>query len=69
MLIVFGGLQGLEASLESDESLGVEDSSSLFQHYVNTCPEQGSRTIRTEEALLITMAALRPHINQANKST
>ena len=29
-------------------------------------PTQGSRTIRTEEALLITMALLQPHIGNAN---
>ncbi|XP_052764247.1 putative methyltransferase C9orf114 [Mya arenaria] len=61
-LVVFGGVKGLEASLESDEQLGVEDPSLLFQHYLNTCPQQGSRTIRTEEAILITMAGLRPKL-------
>ena len=66
MLIVFGGLQGLEASLESDESLNIIDPSLLFHYYINTCPGQGSRTIRTEEALLITMAALRPCVTAAN---
>ena len=68
-MIVFGGLQGLEASLESDESLNAMDPSSLFHHYINTCPDQGSRTIRTEEALLITMAALRPHIKLTNQES
>jgi len=48
LLLVFGGLQGLEASLESDENLTVDDVSLLFQFYLNTCPNQGSRTIRTE---------------------
>ena len=47
-LIVFGGVQGLEASLETDENLDIDDPSLLFQHYLNTCPSQGSRTIRTE---------------------
>lgn len=47
-MLVFGGLQGLEASLESDESLTVDDVSLLFHFYLNTCPNQGSRTIRTE---------------------
>ncbi|KAK3750223.1 hypothetical protein QZH41_015580, partial [Actinostola sp. cb2023] len=60
MLVVFGGLRGLEASLESDESLDVSTPDILFHHYLNTCPGQGSRTIRTEEAILITMATLRP---------
>ena len=68
MLIVFGGLHGLETSLESDESLNAVDPSSLFHYYINTCPGQGSRTIRTEEAILITMASMRPVIAQANKT-
>lgn len=57
-IIVFGGLQGLESALTSDE-LEVDDVSLLFDHYLNTCPQQGSRTIRTEEAILITLAELR----------
>ena len=48
LLVVFGGLQGLEASLESDESMKVDDVSEVFDLYLNTCPQQGSRTIRTE---------------------
>lgn len=48
MLLVFGGLKGLEASLESDETLQESEVELLFDHYVNTCPQQGSRTIRTE---------------------
>ncbi|KAJ8870691.1 hypothetical protein PR048_029715 [Dryococelus australis] len=60
ILIVFGGVQGLEAALESDEKLTVDDPALLFDHYLNTCPGQGSRTIRTEEAILISLAVLRP---------
>ncbi|KAL8444000.1 hypothetical protein Emed_006443 [Eimeria media] len=33
--------------------------SCLFDYFVNTCPLQASRTIRAEEALLVTLAALR----------
>ncbi|KAH8297189.1 hypothetical protein KR044_006237, partial [Drosophila immigrans] len=58
MLIVFGGLQGLEEALTNDEKLTVDDPEMLFDHYVNVLPKQGSRTIRTEEALLIALAAL-----------
>jgi hypothetical protein len=68
MLVVFGGLHGLEASLESDPNLDEDDPSLLFHHYVNTCPDQGSRTIRTEEAILITMATLRPKIATARSN-
>ncbi|XP_072227515.1 putative methyltransferase C9orf114 homolog [Leuresthes tenuis] len=62
LLVVFGGLQGLEASLDADQNLDVTDPSVLFDLYLNTCPGQGSRTIRTEEAILISMAGLRPKI-------
>lgn len=48
MLVVFGGLQGLEASVDTDENLSVTEPSVLFDLYLNTCPGQGSRTIRTE---------------------
>ncbi|XP_066934305.1 putative methyltransferase C9orf114 [Clytia hemisphaerica] len=62
LLIVFGGLKGLELSLESDETLHESDVGLLFDHYINSCPDQGSRTIRTEEAVLITLSALRPKL-------
>ena len=48
LLVLFGGLKGLEASLDADEDLKVEEPSLLFNHYINTCPNQGSATIRTE---------------------
>ncbi|EAY93270.1 hypothetical protein OsI_15078 [Oryza sativa Indica Group] len=43
-----GGLAGLEECIEEDRNLkgkGVDD---VFNTYLNTCPSQGSRTIRTE---------------------
>lgn len=49
--MVFGGLQGLEAGVEADPNLEVAEPSVLFDLYVNTCPSQGSRTIRTEVSL------------------
>lgn len=60
-LIVFGGVAGIEACVNADETIPVsgEDSHSLFHMWVNTCPSQGSRTIRSEEAMLISLAALR----------
>lgn len=65
LLVIFGGLQGLEASVDADQNLEVTDPSVLFDLYLNTCPSQGSRTIRTEEAILISMAGLRPKITTA----
>jgi methyltransferase len=58
LLIVFGGVLGLESAVENDDNLTVEDPSFLFDKYFNVVPQQGSRTIRTEEAVLITLAAL-----------
>ncbi|XP_063000557.1 putative methyltransferase C9orf114 homolog [Elgaria multicarinata webbii] len=66
-LLVFGGLQGLEAGVDADPNLEVTDPSTLFDLYLNTCPGQGSRTIRTEEAILISLSALRPRIHAAAK--
>lgn len=71
-LIVFGGVQGLEHSAQCDDRLAAEgiggDGESaravddLFDFYVNTCPHQGSRTIRTEEAIPISLANLQPFL-------
>ncbi|KAL2100050.1 hypothetical protein ACEWY4_004444 [Coilia grayii] len=63
MLVVFGGLAGLEASVDADNDLDISDPSSLFHLYLNTCPTQGSRTIRTEEAILISLSILRQKIS------
>lgn len=57
-LVLFGGLHGLEAIIEADESITASEPSKLFHLYLNTCPTQGSRTIRTEEAILISLASL-----------
>ena len=62
MLLVFGGLAGLEAAVKADEELagiGVTQPEKLFDHWVNLCPGQGSRTIRTEEALWLGLMGLR----------
>lgn len=63
-LIVFGGVAGIEECVDADESLKLSGSlsHSLFDLWVNVCPFQGSRTIRTEEAILISLAKLSPHL-------
>ncbi|KAI3639527.1 hypothetical protein MIR68_002221 [Amoeboaphelidium protococcarum] len=69
LLIVFGGLLGIEVCVEGDQdlmestSINPEDSRDLFDFWLNTCPDQGSRTIRSEEAILITMSALKSILN------
>lgn len=65
-LIVYGGLSGLEAALEADPFLNEDDPSLLFDEYFNVCPLQGSRTIRTEEAVLISLGELRTKLKAKN---
>lgn len=64
LLIVFGGVAGIEECVDADESMRLsgENSKSLFDIWVNICPYQGSRTIRTEEAVLIALSRLSPFI-------
>jgi methyltransferase len=66
LLVAFGGPSGLEECTACDRNAGGADPSTLFDLYVNTCPRQGSRTIRTEEAMLISMAYLQPAIEKAS---
>lgn len=61
-LIVFGGVAGIEECVDADETVKLPGSESrkLFDMWVNICKYQGSRTIRTEEAVLITLAKACP---------
>jgi predicted SPOUT superfamily RNA methylase MTH1 len=61
---VFGGVQGIEECVAADLSLDLpgEEASALFDCWLNTCPAQGSRTIRSEESVFISLAAMRPHL-------
>jgi methyltransferase len=75
-LIVFGGVHGLEHSARCDarlaeQNIGSETANSLpigdlFDFYLNTCPRQGSRTIRTEEAIPISLAVIQPSLRPRN---
>jgi methyltransferase len=61
-IVVFGGPLGIEECVDADESLRLPGSlaKKLFDVWINICPFQGSRTIRTEEALLIGLSKLSP---------
>ena len=63
-LLVFGGVAGIEECVDADESMKIPGSSSskLFDLWLNTCPFQGSRTIRTEEAVMISLAKVSPFL-------
>ncbi len=70
MLIAFGGVAGLEVAVKFDEELkgmGVTDPEWLFDYWVNLCPGQGSRTIRTEEAVWLGLMGLRDIILEKGK--
>ena len=71
LLIVFGGVAGIEECVDADESmvLSGEDSKKLFDVWVNVCPYQGSRTIRSEEAVFITLARMSPYIAKNGMSS
>jgi predicted SPOUT superfamily RNA methylase MTH1 len=68
-VIVFGGVAGIEECVDADETIGISgnDSQSLFDLWVNICEYQGSRTIRTEEAVLIGLSRLCPHLFPINQ--
>lgn len=64
MLMVFGGPRGLEYAAMNDPELGEMGiagarTKELFDHWVNVLPNQGTRGIRTDEALLIALTGLR----------
>ena len=61
MLIVLGGVAGLEVAVKADEELqklDVKTPEVLFDFWVNLVPGQGSRTIRTEEAVWLALMGL-----------
>jgi predicted SPOUT superfamily RNA methylase MTH1 len=70
-LVVFGGVAGLEAAAAADQDLvekGITKANvgELFDFWVNACPGQGSRTIRTEEAVWVTLSQIHGWVQSAN---
>ena len=64
MLVVFGGVAGLEVAAKADPELeakriGAGNVKDLFDYWINVLPGQGSRTIRTEEAVWLGLMGLR----------
>ncbi|CAO1630969.1 unnamed protein product [Parajaminaea phylloscopi] len=68
-LVLFGGLSGLEVAVEADPAipLGLEDARELCDFWVDVAEGQGSRTVRTEEALTITLARLKTAFEQLGR--
>lgn len=65
LLIAFGGPKGLEDAAARDPALQGRQAAQQFGMYVNTCPQQGSRTIRTEEAILVSLGFMQSAIRAA----
>jgi methyltransferase len=68
-LLLFGGIPGLESAANNDPLLtqkGISGAnvSELFDEWINLVPGQGSRTIRTEEAVWIGLMGLRGWVEQ-----
>ena len=71
MFLVFGGVAGLETALKADQELlskGVTDVKDVFDYWVNLVPGQGSRTIRTEEAVWLGLMGLREAVVERQDS-
>lgn len=69
LLIVIGGVAGLEFALQNDRvfsNLGVTNVQDIFDRWINVCPGQGSRTIRTEEAIWTSLMGLRRLVENNN---
>ncbi|KIV79239.1 hypothetical protein PV11_06808 [Exophiala sideris] len=65
VLLVFGGVAGLEKAARNDaelQNMGISEKNvnELFDAWVNVLPGQGSRTIRTEEAIWLGLMGTRP---------
>ncbi|KAF2199784.1 DUF171-domain-containing protein [Delitschia confertaspora ATCC 74209] len=66
-VMVFGGVAGLEPAIAGDATLAAngitkETAGEAFDYWVNLAPGQGSRTIRTEEAVWIGLAGIREYV-------
>ncbi|OQO00712.1 hypothetical protein B0A48_13203 [Cryoendolithus antarcticus] len=69
LLVVFGGVAGLEKALSADSELlqaGVTEVKDVFDRWINLVVGQGSRTIRTEEAVWIGLTGLRSLVEARN---
>jgi len=72
-LVVFGGVAGLEAACAADDEIMAKvgwdkmNVESAFDFWVNAVPGQGSRTIRTEEALFVVLSQLEHWLKVAGK--
>jgi len=63
-IIVFGGSHDIEATIEADEKLKCNSAEELFDYVISKQGDLGSRSVRSEEAILVTLASIRPRLEQ-----
>mmetsp|Transcript_29766 Transcript_29766/g.45365 ORF Transcript_29766/g.45365 Transcript_29766/m.45365 type:complete len:225 (+) Transcript_29766:5791-6465(+) len=66
-LVFFGGLQGIEGvidDLDHEGTVKASEAKKQFDVFLNSNPESGSRSLRTEEQILITMGQLVPVLRE-----
>ncbi|KAF2021805.1 DUF171-domain-containing protein [Aaosphaeria arxii CBS 175.79] len=71
LLLVFGGVTGLEPAVANDpefrsKGLTKETAHTVFDAWVNLVPNQGSRTIRLEEAVWLGLMGFRGYVESQN---
>ncbi|KAI9325032.1 putative RNA methyltransferase-domain-containing protein [Zopfochytrium polystomum] len=66
-LVVLGGMKGIEYTVECDESLPAGDCVDVFDHYVKPSIHLGSRVVRPEENLLISLTSLGPLLHERQR--
>jgi predicted SPOUT superfamily RNA methylase MTH1 len=54
----------LEGAFKADPEISAKDPAKYFKYYLNSLPNQGSRVIRTEEAIPITLTAVKCKLNE-----
>lgn len=74
VLVAFGGVAGLEHAAKNDpelQTMGLtgQKVKELFDCWVNVLPGQGSRTIRTEEAVWLGLMGLRGFMERLGKKS
>ena len=66
-LVFFGGIEGIEGIVEQDERSKINHADqvrAMFDQYINCLPERGTRSIRTEESILVSLSNLYPKFRQ-----
>ncbi|WKX98436.1 hypothetical protein Q1695_013822 [Nippostrongylus brasiliensis] len=64
VLLVFGGVSGVDAALEAEEALSETRAEEAFDRLVNSLPNKGTNSERVEENVFITLAEITMRLQQ-----